>query len=164
MDQQTRDDFDRMNPIEETLVVDRSKIRSHGDIDRLRGLSPNEIVVSGEFPGSIRNDEETESYLQHVLAPMLISARERCARCTGDKMSEENTDKPARTRAKDESPMARAKVAATRLRELDGNKGKLLLAVDRMHEKVSVLDEERAQFVLTLDDQVITILKAGGVL
>jgi len=87
-------------------------------------------------------------------------------------MSEENKelcsetmfDKPKRARAKDESPMARAKVAATRLRELDGNKGKLLLAVDRMREKVSILDEERAQFVLTLDDQVITILKAGGVL
>jgi hypothetical protein len=67
-----------------------------------------------------------------------------------------------RTRAKDESPMARAKVAATKLRELDTSKGKLLLAIDRYRAKVDAQDAERAAFVLTLDDTVIGILKAGG--
>jgi hypothetical protein len=69
-----------------------------------------------------------------------------------------------RKRTKDESPMARAKVAATKLRDLDATKGKLLLAIDRYQAKVAAQDEERAQFVLTLDEGVIAILKAGGVL
>jgi hypothetical protein len=80
-------------------------------------------------------------------------------------MSEETqTEKPARARTKDESPMARAKVAATKLRDLDANKGKLLLAIDRYRAKVSEQDKERNAFVLTLGDDVIAILKAGGVL
>ncbi len=80
-------------------------------------------------------------------------------------MSDETTEQAEkRKRAKDESPMARAKVAATKLRDLDATKGKLLLAIDRYQAKIAEQDEERAQFVLTLGDDVITILKAGGVL
>ena len=81
-------------------------------------------------------------------------------------MSDEtNTEeKTKRVRSKDESPMARAKIAATKLRDLDATKGKLLLAIDRYQAKVAAQDEERAQFVLTLGDDVIAILKAGGAL
>ena len=78
---------------------------------------------------------------------------------------EESLPEPKkRERAKDESPMALAKLAATKLRELDANKGKLLLAIDRYKTKVAEQDEARAHFVLTLNDAVIVILKAGGVL
>jgi hypothetical protein len=76
--------------------------------------------------------------------------------------TQEQTEK--RKRSKDESPMSRAKVAATKLRDLDANKGKLLLAIDRYRAKVAAQDAERAQYVLTLGDDVIAILKAGGVL
>ncbi len=69
-----------------------------------------------------------------------------------------------RARAKDESPMARVKLAATKLRDLDATKGKLLLAIDRYQAKIAEQDDERAQFVLSLDEDVVRILKAGGVL
>jgi hypothetical protein len=69
---------------------------------------------------------------------------------------------PKRERAKDESPLARAKVAATKLRTLDAQKGQLLLAIDRYRSKVDAQDAARAAYVLTLDDGVIAILKAGG--
>ena len=71
-------------------------------------------------------------------------------------------EKVKRERAKDESPMALAKLAATKLRTLDADKGKLLLAIDRYQAKVTQQDEQRAAFVLTLSDPVIAILKAGG--
>lgn len=81
-------------------------------------------------------------------------------------MSDEtNTEeKPKRERAKDESPMARAKLAATHLRRLDAIKGRTLQALDANKASVEKQDQERAEFVLTLDDAVIRILKAGGVL
>ena len=80
-------------------------------------------------------------------------------------MSEETTEQAEkRKRAKDESPMARAKITATKLRDLDATKGKLLLAIDRYQAKIAEQDDERAQFVLSLDDAVINILNAGGVL
>jgi uncharacterized protein (DUF4415 family) len=80
-------------------------------------------------------------------------------------MSEEtNEQTEKRKRAKDESPMARAKVAATKLRDLDATKGKLLLAIDRYRAKVDAQDAERNQFLLALSDDVIAILKAGGAL
>jgi hypothetical protein len=69
---------------------------------------------------------------------------------------------PKRERAKDESPLARAKVAATKLRTLDAQKGQLLLAIDRYKAKVEQHDVARAAYVMTLDDGVISILRAGG--
>jgi hypothetical protein len=80
-------------------------------------------------------------------------------------MSEEtNPEKPKRERAKDESPMARAKTAATQLRRLDVLKGRTLQALDANKASIAKQDEQRAEFVLTLPDDVIAILKAGGVL
>lgn len=70
-------------------------------------------------------------------------------------------EKAKRERAKDESPMSLAKLAATKLRTLDADKGKLLLAIDRYQDKVKQQDAARAAFVLTLSDGVIAILKAG---
>ncbi len=67
-----------------------------------------------------------------------------------------------RTRAPATDPMSLAKLAATKLRTLDADKGKLLLAIDRYQAKVKQQDEARAAFVLTLGDPVIAILKAGG--
>jgi NAD kinase len=152
-----------------TLTIDRSKLLNHNDIDKLRGQAADAIVVIGEFPETTRTQYELESYLQDVVAPMVIDARDRCSRCTGEVMSDETQSETQeqtekRKRAKDESPMARAKVAATKLRDLDATKGKLLLAIDRYQAKIAEQDEERAQFVLTLGDDVIAILKAGGVL
>jgi hypothetical protein len=148
-----------------TLTIDRSKLRNHNDIDMLRGQAADAIVVIGEFPETTWSHHELESYLQDVVAPMVIDARNRCSRCTGEAMSDETQEQTEkRKRAKDESPMARAKVAATKLRDLDATKGKLLLAIDRYQAKVAAQDEERAQFVLTLDEGVVAILKAGGVL
>ena len=71
---------------------------------------------------------------------------------------------PKRERARDTSPMAQAKLATTQLRVLDSRKGRALQAVDKLTQEVAKLDEQRDQFVLTLDDKVIAILKAGGVL
>jgi hypothetical protein len=80
-------------------------------------------------------------------------------------MSEETTgQKPKRVRTKDESAIAHAKVAATTLRYFDAKKGKCLLDIDRLKAKVVAQDEERAKYVLTLGDDVVAILKAGGVL
>lgn len=71
---------------------------------------------------------------------------------------------PKRERAKDTSPMAQAKLATTQLRVLDARKGRCLQQLDKVRAEVEKLDEQRDQFVLTLDDKVIAILKAGGVL
>jgi hypothetical protein len=71
-------------------------------------------------------------------------------------------EKPKRERAPATDPMSLAKLAATKLRTLDADKGKLLLAIDRYQAKVKQQDEARAAFVLTLSDPVIAILKAGG--
>jgi hypothetical protein len=60
--------------------------------------------------------------------------------------------------------MAQAKLATTQLRVLDSRKGRALQAVDKLTQEVAKLDEQRDQFILTLDDKVIAILKAGGVL
>ncbi len=80
-------------------------------------------------------------------------------------MSDEtNTEKPKRERAKDESPMARAKVAATHIRKLDMLKGRTLQALDANKASIEKQDQQRAEFVLTLDEDVVRILKAGGVL
>lgn len=65
-----------------------------------------------------------------------------------------------RERAKDTSPMAQAKLATTQLRVLDARKGRALQALDKLRAEVAELDEKRDQFVLTLDDKVIAILKA----
>lgn len=80
-------------------------------------------------------------------------------------MSDETqAEKTRRERAKDTSPMAQAKLATTQLRVLDARKGRALQAADKLRQEVEKLDEQRDQFVLTLDDKVIAILKAGGVL
>lgn len=71
---------------------------------------------------------------------------------------------PKRERTKDTSPMAQAKLATTQLRVLDARKGRALQASDRLRQEIASLDEKRDQFVLTLSDPVIAILKAGGVL
>ena len=71
---------------------------------------------------------------------------------------------PKRERTKDTSPMAQAKLATTQLRVLDARKGRCLQQLDKLRGEVEKLDEQRDQFVLTLDDKVIAILKAGGVL
>lgn len=71
---------------------------------------------------------------------------------------------PKRDRAKDTSPMAQAKLATTQLRVLDARKGRALQAADKLRAEIEKLDEQRDQFILTLDDKVIAILKAGGVL
>lgn len=71
---------------------------------------------------------------------------------------------PKRERTKDTSPMAQAKLATTQLRVLDARKGRALQARDRLNAEIEKLDEQRDQYVLTLDDKVIAILKAGGVL
>lgn len=71
---------------------------------------------------------------------------------------------PKRERAKDTSPMSQAKLATTQLRVLDARKGRCLQQQDKLRAEVEKLDEQRDQFVLTLSDPVIAILKAGGVL
>lgn len=71
-------------------------------------------------------------------------------------------DKPKRERAKDTSPMAQAKLAATQLRVLDARKGRALQAADKLTAEVAKLDADRERFVLTLDEKVVAILKAGG--
>lgn len=71
---------------------------------------------------------------------------------------------PKRERAKDTSPMAQAKLATTQLRVLDARKGRALQACDKLRQEIEKLDEQRDQFILTLDDKVIAILKAGGML
>lgn len=80
-------------------------------------------------------------------------------------MSDETqAEKTRRERAKDTSPVALAKLATTQLRVLDARKGRALQAWDKLRQEIEKLDEQRDQFILTLDDKVISILKAGGVL
>ncbi len=95
---------------------------------------------------------------------------------TADIFAEESTDHRVkiaeslhqqavkRERTKDMSPMAQAKLATTQLRVLDSRKGRALQACDKLRAEIGKLDEQRVQFVLTLDEKVIAILKAGGVL
>lgn len=69
-----------------------------------------------------------------------------------------------RERSKDTSPMAQAKLATTQLRVLDARKGRALQAADRLQSEVNCLDLKRLEFISTLSEPVIAILKAGGVL
>lgn len=94
----------------------------------------------------------------------IIPESELDARIDAQIAAGEAAEKAKRARTKDESPMARAKIAATQLRKLDAAKGRTLQALDANRASIVKQDEERAQFVLTLPDDVIAILKAGGVL
>lgn len=80
-------------------------------------------------------------------------------------MSDETqAEKTRRERAKDTSPMAQAKLATTQLRVLDARKGRALQASDKLRAEIEKLDEQRNQYIVTLDEKVISILKAGGAL
>jgi hypothetical protein len=80
-------------------------------------------------------------------------------------MSDEtNAEKPKRERAKDESPMARAKVATTQLRIFQGIEARKLQAIDRTKAELSEVSAKREAFVAALAPDVVKILEAGGVL
>lgn len=60
--------------------------------------------------------------------------------------------------------MALAKVAATKLRRIDQGIAHARFTMGTIAARIDKQAAERAEYVLTLDDSVVAILKAGGVL
>lgn len=144
------------------LLVDEEVICDYADADKLRGLQFDSVrIVNKRKPA-----DAVSSYLrEQVLAPGYTReyvTADTANIFTGAPPSTEPA--PKRERAKDTSPMAQAKLATTHLRVIDARKGRALLAADKLRAEVAKIDEQRDQFILTLDDKVIAILKAGGVL
>jgi hypothetical protein len=71
-------------------------------------------------------------------------------------------EKPKRTRAKDTSPMALAKLAATKLNAIEAKKSQLRISIGRAEAELKEQEESLDAFVVTLDEKVVAILKAGG--
>lgn len=71
---------------------------------------------------------------------------------------------PKRERAKDTSPMAQAKCAATRIKIHTQSVQRCVDSITVLQNKVNDLSLKNADYILTLPPEVIAILKAGGVL